>query len=212
LEKKDKILGQPEDLETANLVDIYNIANYYIELSEVKWIDYTLPNKKGDLGRLVIPISIGCHIFQEAICDFGASVNIIPKVIYDKILGDPLLYTNMHLQLVDQTLCYLEEVLEDAIIRVGQLYIHVDFVVVDTGGDDKSPIILGRPFLCTTKAIIYVEHTKIVFTIKDKKGKFSFRSRMLHTSAQPHAPYKRDELVTIKEKKNPISWRKIKAS
>jgi hypothetical protein len=99
--EKDKILGQPKDLETANLINIYNSANYHIEPPEVKWIDYTLPDKKGDLGRPVIPISIGCHIFQEAIYDFSASVNIMPKVIYDKILGDPLLYTNMHLQLAD---------------------------------------------------------------------------------------------------------------
>jgi hypothetical protein len=126
------------------------------------------------------------------------------KVIYDKILGDPLLYTNMRLQLADQTLCYPEGVFEDAIIRVGQSYIPVDFVVVDIGGDEKSPIILGRPFLCTMKAIIYAEHAKIVFTIKDKKEKFSFRSQMLHTLARPHVPYKRDEPMMIKEKeKNP---------
>jgi hypothetical protein len=92
-------------------------------------------------------------------------------------------------------------ILEDAIIKVGQSYVHVDFVVVDTGGDEKSPIILGRPFLCATKAIIYAEQAKIVFTIKDKKEKFSSRSRMLHSPARPHAPYKRDEPVTIKEKK-----------
>jgi hypothetical protein len=90
-----------EDLETVNLVDIHNAANYYTQLAEVKWIDYSLPDKKGDLGRPVIPISIGCHVFREAICDFGASVNIMPKVIYEKILGNPLLYTNMHLQLAD---------------------------------------------------------------------------------------------------------------
>jgi hypothetical protein len=79
-------------------------------------------------------------------------------------------------------------------------------VVVDTGGDEKSPIILGQLFLCTTKAIIYAEHAKIVFIIKDKKEKFSFRSRMLHIPTRPHAPYKRDESVTIKKKKkNPRS-------
>jgi hypothetical protein len=55
----------------------------------------------------------------------------MPKVIYDKILGDLLLYINMCLQLADQTLCYPEGVLEDAIIRVGQSYVPVDFVVVD---------------------------------------------------------------------------------
>ena len=50
-----------------------------------------------DLGRHVIPIAIGPHIFQEVVCDFGASVNIMPKVIYDQINGDTLLYTNMRL-------------------------------------------------------------------------------------------------------------------
>jgi hypothetical protein len=86
-------------------------------------------------------------------------------------------------------LCYLEGILEDAIIRVEQSYISIDFVVVDTEGDERSPIILGQPFLCTTKAIIYAEHAKIIFTIKDKKEKFSFKNRMLHSPAQPQAPY-----------------------
>jgi hypothetical protein len=109
-------LGQPEDLETANLVDIHNAAYYYTEPSTERWIDYTLPEKKGDLGRPVIPIAIRPHIFYEAVCDFRASVNIMPKVIYEKILGDPLLYINIHLQFADQSLCYPKGVLEDAII------------------------------------------------------------------------------------------------
>jgi len=70
---------------------------YYIFLSKHgEWIDYSLPEKKGDPGRPVIPIATRPHIFQEAICDFGASANIMPKVIYDQINGDILLYTNMH--------------------------------------------------------------------------------------------------------------------
>jgi hypothetical protein len=140
---KSKILGQPEDLETTNLVDIHNAAFYYTQPLEERWIDYSLPDKKGDLGRPVIPITIGPHIFQEAVCDFRASVNIMPKVIYNKILGDPLLYTNMRLQLADQSLCYLKGIIEDAIIRVGQSYVPVDFVVLETGGNEKAPIILG---------------------------------------------------------------------
>jgi len=38
------------------------------------------------------------------------------KVIYDKINGDILFYTNMRLQLVDQSLCYPKGVLEDTIV------------------------------------------------------------------------------------------------
>ena len=63
LSDKGKILRQPEDLETANLVDIHNAAYYYTEPSMGRWIDYTLLDKKSDLGRPVIPIAIGSHIF-----------------------------------------------------------------------------------------------------------------------------------------------------
>jgi hypothetical protein len=135
----------------------------------------------GDPGRPVIPIIIGCHSFPKAICDFGASVNIMPKVIYEKILNDSLLYTNIRLQLADQSICYPEGVLEEVVIRVGQSYVPVDFVVMETGVDEKAPIILGGPFLCTTKAIIYAEHAKIVLSIKDKKERFAFKNRILKT-------------------------------
>ena len=92
---KGKILGKSKDLETTNLVDIHNTAYYYAEPSTERYIDYTLLEKKSDLGRPIISIAIGPHIFQEAVCDFRASVNIMPKVIYEKVLGDPLLYINM---------------------------------------------------------------------------------------------------------------------
>ena len=64
-------------------------------------------------------LQIGPHHFSEVVYDLGASVNIMPKVIYDQINEDTLLYTNMHLQLADQSLCYPKGVLEDATIRVG---------------------------------------------------------------------------------------------
>jgi hypothetical protein len=106
--------------------------------------------------------------FNEAICDFGASVNIMPKVIYDKMFNYPLLYTTMYLQLANQSLCYTKGILEDICVRVGNSYVLVDFIVIETGGDEKSPIILGRPFLNTTGAIMYANTAKICFNIKGK--------------------------------------------
>jgi hypothetical protein len=138
-----KIPRQPKDLETANLIDIFNVGSYWSDPISKGWNDETLPIKKGDPGRPVIPISIGSVNFNEAICDFSASVNIMPKVIYDKIFNYPLLHTTMCLQLADQSLCYTKEILEDICVRVGSSYVPVDFVVIETGGDEKTPIILG---------------------------------------------------------------------
>ena len=123
-----------------------------------------MPKKKGDFGRPVIPIKIGPHEFNQVICNLGASFNVMPKVIYDHILQfDTLLYTTMHMQLVDQSTRRVEGIAEYICIQVGSSYVSVDFVVLDTGCDLKAPIILGRPFQHTTKAIIQAESARICF-------------------------------------------------
>jgi hypothetical protein len=127
----------------------------------------------------------------------------MPKVIYEKFLRDTLLYTTMCLQLADQSLCYPEGILEDVYIRVGNSYVLVDFVVVEIGGDERSPIILGRPFLNTAKAIIYTNDAKICFTMSDRKDKFSFKDKILKTPAHPQMAYTyEDKTVDKKKKKN----------
>jgi hypothetical protein len=56
---KGKILGQPEELETANLVDIFHAGWYHRDRPSGVWKDEITLEKKGDPGRPVIPISIG---------------------------------------------------------------------------------------------------------------------------------------------------------
>jgi hypothetical protein len=58
-----------------------------------------LPNKMGDPGVPTISCLIGAQNFDQALCDLGASVSIIPKVIYDQLNHDSLAPTSMHLQL-----------------------------------------------------------------------------------------------------------------
>jgi len=108
-----KILGQPGELETTNLVDIFNAGSYWSDPQKETWSDSSLPTKKGDLGRQVIPISIGSANFDKAIYDFGASINIMPKVINEKLFNYPLSHTTMCLQLVDQSLCYPMGIMEE---------------------------------------------------------------------------------------------------
>jgi hypothetical protein len=83
-------MGQSGELETENLIDIFNAGSYWSDPPRGTWIDSSLPIMKGDLGRLVIPISIGSTKFNDAIYDFGASVNIMPMVIYEKLFNTPL--------------------------------------------------------------------------------------------------------------------------
>ena len=77
----------------------------------------------------------------------------------------------MCLQLTDRTLSFLEEILKNLCVRIGTLYAPADFVVIETSTDERAPIILGRPFLNTSRAVIYASATKISFYIKGCRRK-----------------------------------------
>jgi len=115
--------------------------------------------------------------FLEALCDFGTSINIMPRVIYEKFFTYPLSDTTMCLQLADQTLWYPRGILKNMCVQIGILYVLADFVVIEAGVDERSPIIVGRPFLNTTGAVIYASAAKISFIIKRKKETFSFKNK-----------------------------------
>jgi hypothetical protein len=88
--KKGKIPRTPKELETANLLDIFNAGEYFVAPPRplrLVWGEEDMSEKKGDPGAPVIPIRIRTHTFDEAVYDLGASVNIMPKVIYEKIHG-----------------------------------------------------------------------------------------------------------------------------
>jgi len=59
-----------------------------------------------------------------------------------------------------------------------------DFVVIETGTNERAPIILGRPFLNTSGAVIYTSAAKISIYMKMKKETFSFKNKTTQISEQ----------------------------
>jgi len=144
----------------------------------VEVITDLLPVKRGDPGRPIISISIGMVDFLEALCDFGSSVNIMPRVLYEKFFTHPLLETAMCLQLADHTLSFPKGILKNLCVRVGTLYALADFMVIENGTDERAPIIQGRPFLNTSGAVIYASSAKISLYIRGRKETFSFENKI----------------------------------
>jgi len=123
------------------------------EGSEV--IRNTVPQKLEDPGSFCIPCLIGDRVFN-ALCDLGSSVSVLPHSLNCLMpLGD-LQGTNMTLQLVDRTYRKPEGILVDVPAIVGKFAYPVDFVVFEME-DNAEAIILGRPFLATTGALIDVK-------------------------------------------------------
>ena len=173
--EKDKIPGKHEGtLETTNLVT----AKYGYALSS--WGSYLLDSpftiKKGDPNIPVITCSIGTHTFHNALCDLGSSVNIMSKATYDKLFYTNLASTSVCVQLADRSTSYLEGVATDLLVKVRSAYVSTDFMILDMGNAEDTPLILGCPFFNTANACIYVASGQIQFHFARRKEIFAFAS------------------------------------
>ena len=125
----------------------------------------------------VINCSIFDYKFDHALCDLGASVNIMPKVTFKKLGYPSISPTIMCVQLADFTIRYPEGVVERLMVKVKNTYILVDFVVLDMEGDFGIPLILGRPFLKDANARIDVGRGRISLCIRGRTMKFKFQNK-----------------------------------
>jgi len=100
---------------------------------------------------------IGDLYFDKAILDLGASINIMPRSVYDKMNLRKLKKTGIVIQLADRSSTYPDGVSEDVLVQVNELVFPDDFYVMSMGDacHDIS-ILLGRPFLKTYRTKIDV--------------------------------------------------------
>ncbi|XP_050896269.1 uncharacterized protein LOC127103013 [Lathyrus oleraceus] len=131
-----------------------------------------LAKKQKDPGSFSIPCVLGKHVIDKALLDLGASVSLMPLVVCERLdLGD-MQPPRMSLQLTDRSVKYPIGILEDNPVRIGQLYIPTDFVVMDIKEDKEIPILLSRPFLSSAEAMIDVKRGKMTFEVGDEKVEF----------------------------------------
>ncbi|XP_017981021.1 PREDICTED: uncharacterized protein LOC108663040 [Theobroma cacao] len=131
-------------------------------------IQNKLPPKLKDLGSFSIPCTINRFKFTKALWDLGAGVSIMPLSIAEKLGLNEIRPTIVSLQLADKTIRYLVGIIEDVLVKVGHLYILVDFIVLEMEEDLEIPLILGRPFLATAGVIIDVREGKITFKVGEE--------------------------------------------
>ncbi|WKA06680.1 hypothetical protein VitviT2T_024570 [Vitis vinifera] len=116
------------------------------------------PLKYKDPGCPTISIMIRGKVVEKALLDLGASVNLLPYSVYKQLGLGELKPTSITLSLADRSVKIPRGVIEDVLVQVDNFYYPIDFVVLDTDPTVKEansvPIILGRPFLATSNAII----------------------------------------------------------
>ncbi|XP_019242201.1 PREDICTED: uncharacterized protein LOC109222284 [Nicotiana attenuata] len=129
------------------------------------------PKKCGDPGSFTIPCSLGSTKFQKSRCDSGASINLMHLSIYKKLEGEigEIRPIRVSLQLADQTIIIPEGIVEDVLVRVDKFVFPMDFIVVNMEENMEIPMVLGRPFLATGKAILDIQEMQLMLRVGDER-------------------------------------------
>ncbi|CAN6687658.1 unnamed protein product [Malus baccata var. baccata] len=142
---------------------------------------HKLPPKKKDPGSFTISCTIGNCDFSSALIDLGASVNLMPYSVFKRLGEGELKPTASIIQLADRSITYPRGVIEDVIVKVDNLYLPADFMVLDMDEDLTTPIILGRPFLATARTLINVEAGTLTFRVEDHTVVFKLFETSIHS-------------------------------
>ncbi|XP_076884363.1 uncharacterized protein LOC143533475 [Bidens hawaiensis] len=125
-----------------------------------------LPEKLADPGHFTIPCLFGSSTESYALADLGDSINLMPYSLYKKLDLGEPVPTRMSLSLADRS------------------------------ADDQVPLILGRPFLRTAKALIDVFNGKITLHVGEENVTFDVVKSMRNSSSQDDSVYFLDTFIS----------------
>ncbi|GKF18001.1 reverse transcriptase domain-containing protein, partial [Tanacetum coccineum] len=140
-----------------------------------------LPEKLGDPDKFLIP------------CNFPGMVLSLPK----------LTPTRMTLELADRSITYPKGLAEDVFVKVGKFHFPTDFVVVDFEADPRVPLILGRSFLRTVRALIDAYGEEITLRVNNKAVTFNLNQTMRYSSTNDKSVNRIDIIDAICEEYAP---------
>ncbi|XP_070012091.1 uncharacterized protein [Nicotiana sylvestris] len=141
-----------------------------------------IAEKLSDLGSFTIPCTIGNFAFAKALCDLGDSINLITLEINKRLGIGRARPTSMLLQLDNKTVKRPSGILDDVLIQVGKFMFPAEFVILDCKVDEEIPIILGRSFLATGRALIDCKTGELKMRLNDEEITFNVQKSMRRPS------------------------------
>ena len=131
----------------------------------IRMLQSKIPQKIKELGSFTIPCSI--KYSGKALCDLGASINLMPLSVFKQLRVGECRLTTVTLQLTNLSHTYPEGKIEDVLVKVDEFIFAVDFIVLDLEVDKEVLIILVRHFLATGKTLIDVQKRELPVRMND---------------------------------------------
>nr|GFA86140.1 reverse transcriptase domain-containing protein [Tanacetum cinerariifolium] len=127
-----------------------------------------LPRKLGNPRKFLMPCEFSGMDECLALADLGASINLMPLSVWEGLSLPKLTPTCMTLELVDRSVSKAIGIAKDVSFKVRVFHFPADFVVVDFEPDPRVPLILGRCFLKTSRALIDVHKEELTLRIRNE--------------------------------------------
>nr|GEX96811.1 DNA-directed DNA polymerase [Tanacetum cinerariifolium] len=105
--------------------------------------------------------------------------------------------TRMTLELADRSITRPKGVAEDIFVKVGKFHFLTNFVVVDFEADPRVPLILGRSFLRTDRALIDVYRDEITLRVNDESITFNLNQTMRYYLTYDDTSVNRVDVIDI---------------
>ncbi|GJW56977.1 reverse transcriptase domain-containing protein [Tanacetum coccineum] len=156
-----------------------------------------LPKKLGDPGRFLIPCEFSGINTCNALADLGASINLMPYSVWKNLSLPELTPTCMTLELADRSISEPIGIAEDVYVTVGKFQFPADFVVVDFEPDPRVPLILGRSFLKTSRALIDVYEGEITLRVGKEAITFNLDQTSRYTANYNHMTANRIDVIEM---------------
>ncbi|XP_042038336.1 uncharacterized protein LOC121784241 [Salvia splendens] len=123
-----------------------------------------------------LPISIRDIQVEHAMCDLGASINVLAYSIYKKLGEAKLVDTDIMIQLADRSCIHPEGILEDVIVKVNNFLYPADFFIIkmtEPAARESSRVQQRRSFLSTASTIIDVRNGMISLDFNGEQFTFN---------------------------------------
>nr|GEW50838.1 hypothetical protein [Tanacetum cinerariifolium] len=143
-----------------------------------------LPKKPGDPGKFFIPCGFN-KLKCKALANLGANLNLMPLSVWKKLGLPELISTRMTLELANRAICTPAGIARDVFVLVGKFTFPAGFVIVYYESDPRVPLILGRPFLRTARALMDVHGEEMILRDGDERLTLNMRHDTSSYSNQP---------------------------
>ncbi|GKC37886.1 reverse transcriptase domain-containing protein [Tanacetum coccineum] len=156
-----------------------------------------LLKKLGDPGKFLISCEFPGMDVCLALADLGSSINLIPLSVWKKLSLPKLTPTCMTLELTDRSISRPIDVAKDVSIKVGMFHFSANFVVVYFDANPRGPIILGRSFLKTGRALIDVYMRELTLRVGNNAVTFNLDQTSRYSSNYDDISVNRIDIIDV---------------